>query len=285
MKIAELFRAKHPVCSFEFFPPKTDEGFSNLYSTIADLKRLNPNYVSVTWGAGGSTRRKTIELVSQIQNEIGITAMAHFTCVGASRTDLAQSLDRMQEAGIANVLALSGDLPEGYVQPPDAFRYASELVAFIRTKWNFCLAGGCYPETHPAATSPEADLENLVRKVNQGLDFLITQLFFDNAVYFSFVERARAAGITIPIVPGIMPIVSEKGIRRMTQLCGASIPHELNARLAACAQDPVRIQELGIEWAAQQCQELLDRGAPGLHFYTLNQSSATRRIHAKLFGS
>lgn len=283
MRIAELFQQKRPVCSFEFFPPKTDEGFSTLYQTIADLKRLNPDYVSVTWGAGGSTRRKTIELVSQIQNEIGITAMAHFTCVGASREDLTQSLDRMRDAGIANVLALSGDLPEGYVQPPDGFRYASELIAFIRTQWKFCLAGGCYPETHPAAASPEVDLKNLVHKVNQGLDFLITQLFFDNEVYFAFVKRARAAGITIPIVPGIMPIVNEKGVRRMTLLCGASIPDELNTRLSACAQDPLRIQELGIEWATRQCQELLDRGVPGLHFYTLNQSSATRLIHAKLF--
>lgn len=285
MKIVELFQQQRPVCSFEFFPPKTDEGFTTLYQTIADLKRLNPDYVSVTWGAGGSTRRKTIELVSQIQNEIGITAMAHFTCVGASREDLTQSLDRMQAAGIQNVLALSGDLPEGYVQPLDGFRYASELIAFIRTKWNFCLAGGCYPETHPAAVSPEVDLKNLVHKANQGLDFLITQLFFDNAVYFAFVERARAAGITIPIVPGIMPIVSEKGIRRMTQLGGATIPDELNARLIACDQDPERIKELGIEWATKQCRELLERGVPGIHFYTLNQSPATRRIHERLFGS
>ncbi len=285
MRIAELFTQKRPLCSFEFFPPKTEEGFAALYTTIADLKRLNPDYVSVTWGAGGSTRRKTIELVSQIQNEIDITAMAHFTCVGATREDLTQSLDRMHDAGIANVLALSGDLPEGYVQPPDGFRYASELIAFIRTKWNFCLAGGCYPETHPAAASPETDLKNLVHKVNQGLDFLITQLFFDNEVYFAFVERARTAGITIPIVPGIMPIVSEKGVRRMTQLCGASIPNELNARLLACEQDPACIQELGITWATQQCQDLLKRGAPGLHFYTLNQSPATRRIHERLFGS
>jgi len=282
MHIAERFAAGRPVFSFEFFPPKTDQGFQSLYGVIQELKLLSPDFVSVTWGAGGSTRRKTVEIVVSIQREIGLTAMAHLSCIGSTPAQLAAALDQLAAGGIQNVLALGGDRPAEYSPPAGAFTYANELAGFIRSRWSFCLGGACYPETHPAAPSPEVDLENLVRKVNAGVDFLITQLFFDNADYFAFVDRAREAGITIPIVPGIMPIINVKSIRRMTSLSGARIPVELQAELDGVAEDDAATRELGVKWATLQCQELLARGVPGIHFYTLNRSTATRAIFRKL---
>jgi methylenetetrahydrofolate reductase (NADPH) len=282
MRILERFGTGRPVFSFEFFPPKTPPGFEQLFQTIQELKPLEPDFVSVTWGAGGSTRRKTVELVIQIEQEVGLTAMAHLSCIGSSPDELAATLDRLAAGGIRNVLALGGDRPRDYVPPPGAFAHANELVAFIRARWDFCLGGACYPETHPLAEGPEADLRHLVRKVAAGVDFLITQLFFENADYFAFVERARAAGIRAPIVPGIMPIVSVAGIRRMTSLSGARIPDELAASLAAVEHDDALTREVGVEWATLQCRELLERGAPGIHFYTLNRSSATRAILQQL---
>ena len=288
MRIVDCFGRSRPVISFEFFPPQTDAGFTSLLHTARELKRLDPSYVSVTWGAGGSTRRKTIDIVSRIQREIGITAMAHLTCVCAQREDLAAVLDRLRDEGIDNVLALSGDPPRDrpdHDRAQDAFRYASELAAFVRSRWDFCLAGGCYPETHPDAPSPEQDLRNLKRKVDAGVEVLVSQLFFDNQDFFSFVERARAIGITVPIVPGIMPVVSAANIRRIATLSRARIPAELDAELARVEGDDARTLAVGIEWATLQCRELLARDAPGIHFYTLNRSPATRRIHENLFGA
>ena len=286
MKIDRLFGQTEPVISFEFFPPKTERGYSSLRATIAELKRLDPAFVSVTWGAGGSTRRKTVELTLEIQRELGINAMAHMTCVGSTPDQIAQTLDTLAGGGVQNVLPLGGDRPEGYVRPDGGFDYANELVEFIRANpaWDFAMPGACYPETHPRAASPEEDLRNLVRKVEAGVDWLITQLFFDNRDYFSFVDRARAAGIELPIVPGIMPVVSAANIRRITALCGARIPDALAAELDRTADDDARTLEAGIRWATDQCRELLDRGAPGIHFYTLNGSTATRRIHETLLG-
>src|SRR5262245_34938052 len=282
MRIAERFAAGLPVFSFEFFPPKTEAGFGALFTTIRDLKPLDPDFVSVTWGAGGSTRRKTVEIVIEIQRDAGLAAMAHLSCIGSTPDQLAATLDTLAAGGIENVLALGGDRPRDYAPPPGAFTYANELAAFVRGGWPFCLGGACYPETHPRAESPEADLRNLVRKVGAGVEFLITQLFFDNADYFAFVARARAAGITVPIVPGIMPIVSVAGIRRMTSMSGARIPDELAASLASVEHDDALTREVGVEWAGLQCRELLERGAPGIHFYTLNRSSATRAILQQL---
>jgi len=284
-RICDLFARGRPVFSFEFFPPKTDAGFTSLYDTIANLKRLSPDFVSVTWGAGGSTRRRTVELVIQIEREIDLRAMAHLSCVGSDRRQLAGTLDQLAAAQIFNVLPLGGDQPEGYVAPPDGFTHANELVEFIRARPDgrrFSLAGACYPETHPRAVSPGVDLQMLVRKVGAGVDFLITQLFFDNADYFAFVKRARAAGIAVPIVPGIMPVISTSNIRRMAGLSGARIPEDLSRELDRCGDDDTRTQEVGVEWATLQSRELLSRGAPGIHFYTLNRSSATRRIYASL---
>ena len=282
MRISEVYRRRPRVFSFEFFPPKTDDGFRSLFRTIEKLKRRDPDFVSVTWGAGGSARRKTIELVIQIQRELGITAVAHLSCINSTPEQLAGALEKLKSSGVQNVLALSGDRPPDYEPPPGAFNYANELSTFISSRWDFDIGGACYPETHPLAPSPEADIENLVRKVNTGMKVLITQLFFDNAVYFEFVERARAAGIEQPIVPGIMPIISAANFKRITAMCGARVPPELEARLREVADDDAETMEVGVEWAMQQCGELLGRGAPGIHFYTMNKSPATLRIFESL---
>ncbi len=240
----------------------------------------------MTWGAGGSTRRKTTQITARIQNELGIRAMAHLSCVGSSRDQLAQTLDELMGEGIVNVLPLGGDRPKDYEPPPDSFDYANQLVEFIRERTprdRVCLAGACYPEVHPRAESPEFDMRMLVQKVNAGVDFLITQLFFDNADYFAFVERAREAGIQVPIIPGIMPVISAANIDRITALCGARLPDELKEFLAESGEDDERTLEVGIDWATRQCRELLDHGATGIHFYTLNRSPATRRIYQGLF--
>ncbi len=285
MRIVDKFGASRPLFSFEFFPPKTDAGFESLYRTIAELKELEPAFVSVTWGAGGSTRRRTVELVTQIEAGSGLTAMAHLSCVGSDRAQLSATLDQLTGAGLYNVLPLGGDRPEGYEPPPDALDHASQLVELIRARPDgarFSLAGACYPEVHPSAPDADTDLRMLVRKVRAGVDFLITQLFFDNADYFAFVERARGAGISVPIVPGIMPVISGRNVRRMAGLSGARIPDDLSAALDAAGEDDARTLEVGVEWARLQCRELLRAGAPGIHFYTLNRSPATRRICASL---
>ena len=284
MRIADLYGRGQPVFSFEFFPPKTEKGFASLYRTVEDLKLLDPDFVSVTWGAGGSTRRKTVEIVIRIQQEIGITAMAHLSCIGMDPNELLDTLQRLENGGIQNILALGGDQPPDYEAPEGGFQYANELASFIRGRTDFCLGGACYPETHPRATSPEVDLENLLRKVNTGVEFLITQLFFDNADYFGFVERARAVGISVPIVPGVMPIISAANVRRIATLSQARIPDELNARLSKVESDDALTTEVGVEWTTLQCRELLERDVPGIHFYTMNKSPATRHVFQNLRG-
>lgn len=285
MKIRDMFGAGKPVISFEFFPPKNDEGTAKLYETIGELKPLGPSFVSVTYGAGGSTRDRTVDLVGRIKNEIGIEAMAHLTCVQSTQADIAAVLDRLQGAGIENVLALRGDPPQGqttFVKTENGFGFASELVGFIKSKYGFCVGGACYPEGHVETPDREQDLANLLHKARAGVDFLVTQLFFDNIDYFDFVRRARAAGITCPIVPGIMPITNLSQVKRFTQLCGARIPQALLKRLEGLNHLPDEVVRVGIEHAVQQCRGLLAGGAPGLHFYTLNKSSATRRIFEQL---
>jgi methylenetetrahydrofolate reductase (NADPH) len=282
MRIASLLERGEPVFSFEFFPPKTEAGDRALLATLADLRPLRPDFVSVTYGAGGSTRDRTVELVAYILDTLGIEAMAHLTCVGASREDLSSVLDRLEAAGIANVIALRGDPPlgeEGFAPHPEGLSHATELVRLIRAQSRpFCVAAACYPENHIEAVSMDEDLAHLRDKVAAGADFLITQLFFDNRVYFDFVARARAAGITVPIVAGIMPITNLSQIERFTQRCGASIPAELHRRLEPHRDDPEKVESLSIEYAIAQCRELIDVGVPGVHFYTLNRSRATRDI-------
>jgi methylenetetrahydrofolate reductase (NADPH) len=288
MRVADLYRAGGPVYSFEFFPPKTPAGWRTLYRTIADLAELRPAFVSVTSHARGENRSQTVELTTRIQNELGITAMAHMTCTGQTREELGATLDQLARAGIGNVMALRGDAPKEQPEwrpTPGGFRFANELAAFVKSRGDFCVGGACYPETHPDAPSPAADVENLKHKLAAGAEFLITQLFLENAHYFSFVARARAAGITVPIVPGIMPLVSLANLRgALKNAPNCEIPRELEHGLAEAGEDKERGLEVGVAWATMQCKELLARGAPGIHFLTMNHSPATRRVHANLTG-
>jgi len=286
MQIIDHLRNQTPSLSFEFFPPKTDVGFWDLYRTIESLKPLAPTYVSVTYGAGGSTRTKTVDLVQRIHRDIGMEVMAHLTCVDADRNELARVLDEFKVGGIENVLALRGDPAEkgsSFEPSQNGFRYANELIEFIRGRGDtFCIGAACYPEAHPEAPSPAADLENLKRKVDAGADFLITQLFFDNNDFLRFRDQAEAAGITVPIIAGIMPILSVKQVKRFTQMCGARIPDSLLHKIEAVEDDAEAVRHIGMYHSTQQCLALLEHDVAGIHFYTLNRSTATRAIYQML---
>ena len=285
MRIDEILAARGPVFSFEFFPPKTEAGEHNLYAALSELRPLEPSFVSVTYGAGGSTRSKTIEIVKRIRDEYGLEAMAHFTCVGATVSELRATLDEMRQAGIDNVLALRGDPPAGqeeWTKTEGGLEYSRELVELIAADYPFAIGAACFPETHIHAASPEADLQHLVEKVGAGANFLITQLFFDNELYFRFVEEARSAGIEVPIIPGIMPITRVGQIERMAAMCGSAIPDPLRRELHARGEDSEAVLDFGVAYATLQCAELLAAGAPGIHFYTLNRSPATRAILSAL---
>jgi len=274
-----------PVFSFEFFPPKTDEGERNLRATLAELRSLEPDFASVTYGALGSTRDRTIQLTKYLKQELGIEAMAHLSCVGATREELCVILDAIADTGVDNVLALRGDPPTGETEwrpHPGGLRYSTELATLIHSRYSLCVGAACFPEVHPDAPSLAHDLRFLRQKVQAGVSFLITQLFFDNELYFRFVEEARAAGIEVPIIPGIMPITDLAQIERITGLCGANIPNALHEQLQARADDRGEVIQLGVSYATLQCAELLARGAPGIHFYTLNRSTATRAILSAL---
>jgi methylenetetrahydrofolate reductase (NADPH) len=288
LRISERLRSRTPFFSFEFFPPKTDAGVAALMATLATLKTLDPAYVSVTYGAGGSTRDRSVEIAKRIRAELGLDVMAHVTCSGSTAGDLRALFRELETAGVQNVLALRGDPPRGetaFTAVEGGFQYASDLVGLLEREFDFCIAGACYPEKHPEAPSAHADLEALERKVNAGARFLITQLFFDNAHYFDFVARARARGITVPIVPGIMPITNYDQIARFTAMCGATIPPGLRGELEARKDEPEAVAELGVAYATLQCVELLDNGAPGIHFYTLNKSPATRAVVSALYAA
>ena len=282
MRIRDRLFGREPCFSFEFMPPKTAEGEATLFRALEDLLPLQPGFVSVTYGAGGSTRGKTVELTARIREKLGVDAMAHLTCVGHTADELGAVLDELAKAGVENVLALRGDPPKGqdrFVPTPGGFRYASDLVRYVRERrYPFCLGGAAYPEGHVECVSREQDLEHLKEKVAAGLEFVLTQLFFDNAFYFDFVERCRRAGIHVPIVPGIMPLTNYEQMERFTRLCGATIPRRLQLEVEKHKGDPDAITQLGIAHATVQCMELLDRGVPGIHFYTLNRSPATRMI-------
>ena len=286
MRIDDLLAQNNrPVFSFEFFPPKTEDGLRNLFEAVGELRSLRPDYVSVTYGAGGSTATKTIEIVSRIKEEYGIEAMAHFTCVGSTVGELRDTLDAMAAVGVDNVLALRGDPPPGqeeWVKTDGGLEYSRELVELIRQGYPFSIGAACFPETHIHAASAEDDLYYLKEKVDAGARFLITQLFFDNALYFDFVHRARDIGIDVPIVPGIMPITNVKQLERMTSLCGATIPARLRRELVSRSDQPDAVKDFGVGYATMQCAELLRGGAPGVHFYTLNRSPATRAILSAL---
>ncbi len=288
MRIDERIAADtEPSFSFEFFPPKTDEGERNLGRALAELSRLSPTFVSVTYGAAGSTteKRKTVDIVRHLKRDYGMEAMAHFTCVGADVGQLREMLDTMRDAGIVNVLALRGDPPPGQTEWTAAeggLRYSRELIELIREEYDFAIGAACFPEVHIHATDAESDLRYLKEKVEAGARFLITQLFFDNDAYYDFVARAREAGIDVPIVPGIMPITDAGQIKRITEMCGAQIPARLLRELELRGDQPGSVTELGVAYATLQCADLLARGAPGIHFYTLNRSPATRAILSAL---
>lgn len=288
MRISDALAARRPFFSFEFFPPRNDEAHAQLLETARTLRELRPAFVSVTYGAGGSTRARTVEVSKQIRNEVGLDVMAHVTCVGSSRSELRELLNDIEAAGIENVLALRGDPPRDakeFVQPPGGFAHANELVTMLKRNYRFCVGGACHPEKHLEAPDITTDIFNLRMKVDAGAEFLITQLFFDNDKYFSFVERARAKGIRVPILPGVMPITNFEQIQRFTALCGATIPPKLLVELEARRAEPKAVEDLGVAFATLQCADLLRRGAPGIHFYTLNKSPASRAIVSSLLAA
>ena len=276
---------RQPVFSFEFFPPKTDEGVRQLFEAISHLRELEPTFVSVTYGAGGSSRGRTLELTKWIKQELGIEAMAHLSCVGSTREELSAVLDDMRRAGIENILALRGDPPRGetdWKPHPGGLSYSTELASMIHADHDACIGGACFPEVHPEAPDLAHDLRFLKDKIDNGVSFLITQLFFDNELYFRFVDEARAAGIEVPILPGVMPITDLRQIKTVTGMCGATMAQPLLEALEWRSHDPDAVLQLGVSYATLQCAELLARGAPGIHFYTLNRSHATRAILSAL---
>jgi methylenetetrahydrofolate reductase (NADPH) len=284
--ISELFAQKRPLRSLEFFPPKDDAGVDALRSTAAALKRMNPDFVSVTYGAGGTTRDRTVQVCAMLKEEFGFTVMPHLTCVGHSRDELGEIADRIHAGGFRNIMTLRGDPPKGATEfkvATEGLRNANELVALLKSRQpHFCLGVAGYPEKHPEASSLEADLINLKRKVDAGAAFITTQLFFDNTLYYRFVERCRAAGINVPIVPGIMPVLSLKQIQRFTQMCGATLPQQLITRLEVAAENTDVLETIGIDWALTQIRGLLANGAPGYHLYILNRAKGALALTAGL---
>ena len=253
--------------------------------TVAQLRDLNPSYVSITYGAGGSTRHKTVELVSKIKKETGIESAAHLTCVGHSKEEIKNVLDDLDRAGVENILALRGDPTKGQTEfkaNPAGFKFASELVSFIKSQYFFSIGVAGYPEKHVEAVDMESDLLHLKEKVNAGGDFIVTQLFFNNHAYFSYVDKVRALGINVPVVAGLMPITDTDQIKRFSDMCGAKLPLDLLVKLENAGGNKEKVVQIGIDHAVAQARELLSKGAPGIHFYTLNKSHSTRAIFKKL---
>jgi methylenetetrahydrofolate reductase (NADPH) len=291
MHIQDIFQAHRTTFSFEFFPPKTDAAWEELFVTIADLERLQPSFVSVTYGAGGSTRERTHDLVVRIHKETKLTAVSHLTCVCHKEEELAAILDRYAESGIENIMALGGDPPRNlanYHRSQDAFQYAEGLVRFIRSRSKapdrrgFGIGVAGFPEGHPTTPNRLKEMDYLKQKVDAGADYICTQLFFDNRDFFDFRERCDLAGIKVPIVAGIMPITSKTGMVRMAELAlGAHFPAALLRATGRCANDQA-LAKVGVHWATEQCRDLLDNQVRGIHFYTLNKSDATRQIYENL---
>jgi methylenetetrahydrofolate reductase (NADPH) len=264
--------------SFEFFPPKTDLGRSRLAKTVQKLALLRPSFVSVTFGAGGSTREGSFQTCSEIIRTTDLEVTPHLSCIGSTREQIAAHLDTYRAIGVKRVVALRGDVPESEAELPRAFAYASELVAFIRECGGFQISVAAYPEFHPEAASPNADVDNFVRKVRAGATEAITQYFYSNDAYYRFLDWVHRLGVEIPIVPGIMPLTDFAQVARFSQFCGADIPGWLRKRMQALEGDALGQEELGVEIATRQAEDLLRNGAPGLHFYTLNRADATTRI-------
>ena len=286
--LSQRLTSGEPVFSFEFFPPKTDVGEQQLWSAISDLSQLSPTFVSVTYGAGGSTRDRTVRITGRILAETGMDAVAHLTCVGSTEAELREVLASYQEAGISNLLALRGDPPGGpgteWTPVPGGLSHADELVRLARDFGDFAIGVAAFPEGHPESPDLSSDARVLAAKQRAGASFAITQFFFRAEDYFALVARATEAGVTLPILPGIMPVTNVRQIERFAVLSGAQFPPELAARFEAISDDPAAVTDLGIEVATELAEKLLAGGAPGLHFYTLNRSTATREIFARLTG-
>jgi len=284
--ISELLATQRTVRSLEFFPPKDEAGVEALRQTATALRKIAPDFVSVTYGAGGSTRERTAQVSRLLRTETGFTVMPHLTCVGHTRDELNKIADQLHAGGYRNIMTLRGDPPKGqtaFITIPDGLSHASDLVALLKARHaDFCLGVGGYPEKHPEAPSLEVDLDNLKRKVDAGAAFVTTQLFFDNAVYYRFVEKCRARGITVPIVPGIMPVLSLKQIKRFTEMCGATLPEKLTKRLEAAGDHPEIVESVGNEWAVTQIRDLLAHGAPGYHLYIMNRAKSALALAAGL---
>ncbi len=284
--ISELFAQRRPLRSIEFFPPRDDAGVDALRHTALALKSISPDFVSVTYGAGGSTRQRTAQVSAFLKADFGFTVMPHLTCVGHTRGELNAIADTIHADGFRNIMTLRGDPPKGSTEfkaTADGLNYANELVGLLKARHpDFCLGVGGYPEKHPEAPSSEADLVNLKRKVDAGADFVTTQLFFDNASYYRFVERCRKAGITVPVVPGIMPVLSLKQIQRFTAMCGTTLPATLVRRLEAAGETAEIVESVGIDWALTQIRDLLAQGAPGYHLYILNRAKSALALAAGL---
>lgn len=287
MKVTSCFTEKKPVFSFEFFLPKAAEGMEDFRSTILRLKRLSPSFVTLTYGAGGSARDRTIETAGMIQSDLGLTTVAHLTGIAHTQAEIEAVLGKIRAMGIENLMLLRGDPPrDGTALPAGQrdYRYALDLVRHVRKNDGFCIGVAGYPEKHPEARSLDDDLRHLKQKVDAGADFITTQLFFENPFYFRFVERCRAMGIRQPILPGLMPVTNYGQLRKFAALCGASIPKAMVEALEPIQGDSNAVTEFGIEWTTRQAQDLLANGAPGIHFYTLNKSRATEVILSRLLG-
>ncbi|MBN1158009.1 MAG: methylenetetrahydrofolate reductase [NAD(P)H] [Bacteroidales bacterium] len=271
--------------SFEFFPPKDEISAVDFGINVGQLVKLNPSFVSVTYGAGGSSQEKTFALVDYLQNKIGLTTVAHYTCVGSDRDKIFSDMLNLQKLGVENLMLLRGDPPKGSVSfqaPKDGFSHASDLIRFVRKHYAFSIGGAAYPEKHPEAQTLEEDIGHLKNKYNSGTDFLITQLFFENDAYFSFARRARESGIKCRIIPGIIPITSYAQVNRFADMTAARIPAELHEKLERYKDNPEKSYQTGVDFAIRQCMDLLDRGAPGIHFYTLNKSRAAVEVFESL---
>lgn len=287
LRIGELHRRSGLAVSFELFPPKTPDAQARLFEeNIPDLLKLSPAFLTCTYGAGGSTRGQTLEIVTRIKREFEIEAASHLTCVGSSRSELAEFLEQARAGGINNIVALRGDPPRGdesFKPHPDGFKYAADLVAFIKEKGGFDLAVAGYPEGHPECLDKRVDWQRLADKVSAGADLIITQLFYDIHDYFEFQDYLRGKlNVKVPIVAGILPILSKQQIEKFCGLCGAKIPADVQARLDAYADDPASCRQYGIELATRMCEELIDAGVSGLHFYTLNRPGSTAAVMRNL---
>ena len=284
MKIKDIIQHTRTI-SFEFFPPKTADGLPEVFQALGRLKPFRPDFVSVTYGAGGSTRALTEEITMRVKKEVEVEVMAHLTCVGQTKGDVHGVLERLESAGIDNVIALRGDPPrgqQGFVPTEGGFKHATELIEHIRRGFRFGIAAACYPEGHVESPDPATDLEHTKLKVSNGADFLITQLFYDNSYFFDFLDRARGAGINVPIIPGMLPILNTRQIRRFTALCGARIPPALDRQLDKFADDDDAVRDLGVEYATKQVKELWDNGVAGVHFYVLNRTYSVSKILTNL---